>query len=187
VVPGCAPGPPRGLPRSNGEGEVPAGGPGGTAVAPGRGGPPGLPLPRSNGEGETPAGAAVAPGGTRPGLPRGPGDTGDWAPPTAGLPPTAGDSPPPGRAAARVGGGIFFGFSVLIFCSNFALSGTPFQPCSSFGFATVAFTAGGFAVGALVSFCGAATTSLSPCTLVSPPDLAAPGKSAAVCRSIVSR
>lgn len=157
----------------------------GVAVNPGRA--PSLPLPRSNGEGEIPAGASVAPGGTRPGFPRGPGDTAGWPPPTAGLAPTAGDSPP-GRAAARVGGGIFFGFSLLIFCSNLALSGTPFQPCSIFGCATLAFTAGGAALGgALASLGGAATTSLFPCTLVSAPDLAAADKSAAVSRSIVSR
>src|SRR5437870_1281412 len=107
------------LPRSNGEGDRPAG-PGGAAVTPGRGRPPGVGFPLSNGEGGPPGGAAVEPGSTRPGLPRGPGETGGLAPPTAGLPPTAGDGLPPGRAAARVGGGIFLGFSVLIFCFSSA-------------------------------------------------------------------
>ena len=176
VAPGLAPG--LGLPRSNGDGEIPAG----AAVAPGLG------LPRSNGEGEIPAGTAVAPGGTRPGLPRGPGETGSLPPGAAGgLAPTAGGLPAV-RAAARVGGGIFFGFSALIFCSTSALLETPFQPCSIFGCATLAFTAGGATlVGALVSLGGAPTMSLLPCTLVSVPDLAAADKSAAVCRSIVSR
>ena len=83
---------------------------------------------------------------------------------------------------------MFFGFSFLIFCSSSALLETPFQPRSIFGCATLAFTAGGATLGgALASFAGAATMSLSPCTLVSAPDLAAPDKSAAVCRSIVSR
>src|SRR5438105_8722563 len=135
-----------------------------------------------------PAGPAVAPGGTRPGLPRGPGETGALSPGAAGgLAPAAGGLPTT-RAAARVGGGIFFGFSVLIFCSSLALSGTPFQPCSIFGCATLAFTAGGATlVGALANLSGAPTTSLLPCTLVSAPDLAAADKSPAVCRSIVSR
>lgn len=172
------PGLPRALAPSDGE-----------TASPTRGGivPPGctadLPyaLPRSNGDGKRPAGAAVAPGAIRPGLPRGPGNTGCWAPPTAGLPPTA--AAPPGRAAARVGGGIFFGFSVLIFCSSCALSGTPFQPCSIFGCATLVFTAGGATLGgALASLGGAATMSLLPCTLVSAPDLAAADKSAVVSR-----
>jgi hypothetical protein len=87
-----------------------------------------------------------------------------------------------------VGGGIFFGFSVLIFCSTSALLETPFQPCSIFGCPTLAFTAGGATLGgALANLAGAATTSLLPCTLVSAPDLAAADKSVAVCRSILSR
>src|SRR5439155_7749357 len=136
-------------------------GPGGAAVTPGRGRPPGVGFPLSNGEGGPPGGAAVVPGSTRPGLPRGPGETGGLAPPTAGLPPTAGDGLPPGRAAARVGGGIFLGFSVLIFCFSSACLGTPAQPCSIFGCATFAFTARGASLGgALVSWGGAATMSL---------------------------
>jgi hypothetical protein len=52
-----------------------------------------------------------------------------------------------------VGGGIFFGFSVLIFCFNCASLGTLAQPFSIFGLATFAFTLGGAAPGAdLVSF-----------------------------------
>src|SRR5205823_2917422 len=104
-----------------------------------------------------------------------------------GLSPAAGDGPP-GRAAARVGGGMFFGFSLLIFCSSCALSGTPFQPRSIFGCVTFAFTAGGATLGgALANLGGAATRSLFPCTLVSAPDLAALDKSVAVCRSIARR
>jgi len=83
---------------------------------------------------------------------------------------------------------MFFGFSVLIFCSSSALLGTPFQPCSIFGCATFAFTAGGFAVGAaFTSFCGAAIRSLFPCTLVSVPDLTAVVRFVDACRSIASR
>ena len=177
--------------RGGGEGReaggaVAAGAPAGLVVAPGLA--PGLGLPRSNGEGEIPAGTAVAPGGTRPGLPRGPGETGSLPPGAAGgLAPTAGGLPAD-RAAARVGGGIFFGFSALIFCSTSALLETPFQPCSIFGCATLAFTAGGATLrGDLASLSGAATTSLLPWTFVSAPDLAAADKSPAVCRSIVSR
>ena len=143
---------------------------------------PGLPcgLPRSNGEGGAPAGAAVAPGGTRAGLPRGPGVIGIFSPGAAiGLSPTAGDGPP-GRAAARVGGGTFFGFSVLIFCSSSALLETPFQPRSIFGCATFAFTAGGLTLGgAFAILDGAATKSLSPCTFANAPDLAAADRSVA--------
>src|SRR5439155_6996640 len=131
--------------------------------------------PRSNGDGEPPnEGAAVAPGAARPGLPRGPGEVA--APPgaPAGLMPAPGAGLPASRAAARVGGGTFFGFSVLIFCSSSALLETPFQPRSIFGCATFAFTAGGFAVGgALAIFGGAATRSLLPCSLVSVPALTA--------------
>jgi hypothetical protein len=83
---------------------------------------------------------------------------------------------------------MFFGFSVLIFCSTSALLETPFQPCSIFGSATLDFTAGGATLGgALASLGGAATMSLLPWTLVSAPDLAAADKSPAVCRSMVSR
>src|SRR5260370_35206333 len=47
----------------------------------------------------------------------------------------AGEIPAGARpvAAGPVGGGMFFGFSVLIFCFNWASLGTPDQPCSSFG------------------------------------------------------
>src|SRR5207244_10776330 len=98
-------------------------GPARVGFTPGGGLPPGL--PRSKGEGEpTPGdltGAPVAAGGTRPGLPLGPGETGGAPPPgDAGLAPTAGDGPPGWRAAAAVGGGTFFGFSVLIFCFSCA-------------------------------------------------------------------
>src|SRR5207249_1187792 len=84
------------------------------------GGPPGL--PRSNGEGETAAGdLTVAAGGTRPGSPRGPGETGGAPPPRdAGFASAAGDAPPGARAPAAVGGGTFVGFSALIFCFSSA-------------------------------------------------------------------
>ena len=189
---GEAPGPPDlPLPRSNGEGETPRGGPAGVGFTPGDGRPRGL--PRSNGEGDTAAGdlagAAVAPGGTRPGLPLRPGETAGAATAAdAGLAPTAGDAPPGARAAAAVGGGTFFGFSVLIFCFSCASLGTPAQPRLILGCATFVFTAGGLAPGgALASLFGAATTSLFPCTLVSAPDLAASDRLAADCRSMLSR
>jgi len=108
------------LPRSNGEGDRPAG-PGGACVTPGRGRPPGVGFPRSNGAGEPRVIVAVAPGSTRPALPRGPGDNIGLAPPSAGLPSAAGNGLPPARAAARLGGGTFLGFSLLIFCSSSAL------------------------------------------------------------------
>ena len=83
---------------------------------------------------------------------------------------------------------MFFGFSVLIFCSSSALLDTFFQPRSIFGCATFAFTAGGFIVGAaFASFCGAATRSLFPCTLVSVPDLTAAVRFVEAPRSMVSR
>jgi len=67
----------------------------------------------------------LSPGGTRPGLPRGPGVTGIFPPgATIGLSPETAGEPPPDRAAARVGGGMFFGFSVLIFCSVRLVSNT---------------------------------------------------------------
>ena len=161
----------------------------GFAVAPGRGRAPGLPFPRSNGDGEPPnEGACVAPGTTRPALPRGPGVTAGPRSAPAGLVPGAGSGLPSSRAAARVGGGTFLGFSALIFCSNSALLGTPFQPRSIFGCATFAFTAGGFAVaGAFASLWGAETSSLLPCTLVSVPDLTAVVRLVVVSRSIASR
>ena len=180
---------PPGLPPSKGEGDTrPAPWPG-IAVAPGRGRAPGLPFPRSTGAGETPnEGACVAPGTTRPALPRGPGVAAGPRSAPAGLVPGAGNGLPASRAAARVGGGTFFGFSALIFCSSSALLGTPFQPCSIFGCATFAFTAGGFAVGgAAASFCGAATRSLLPWTFVSVPDLTAVVRLPGACRSIASR
>ena len=139
---------PPGLPPSNGEGDTRPAPSSGIAVAPGRGRAPGLPFPRSTGDGEPPnEGACVAPGATRPALPRGPGVTAGPRSAPAGLVPGAGTGLPSSRAAARVGGGTFFGFSALIFCSSSALLGTPFQPRSIFGCATFAFTAGGFAVG----------------------------------------
>ena len=180
---------PPGLPPSKGEGDTrPAPSPG-IAVAPGRGRDPGLPFPRSNGDGETPnEGGCVAPGATRPPLPRGPGVPAGPRSAPAGLVPPAGIGLPASRAAARVGGGTFFGFSVLIFCSTSALLGTPFQPCSIFGCATFAFTAGGLAVGgAFAGFWGAATSNLLPCTFVNVPDLTAAERLPAVCRSIASR
>src|SRR5436189_277100 len=72
-------GPPGGLPRSNGDGETPVGGPGGVGFAP---------------------------GGVRPSLPFGPGETAG-APAAAGAvapAPTAGGGVPPPRADAPVGG-----------------------------------------------------------------------------------
>jgi hypothetical protein len=76
----------------------------------------------------------------------------------------------------------------LIFCSSSALLGTPFQPRSIFGCATRVFTACGFAPGAaFASFCGAATSSLFPCTFVSVPDFTAVARFVEACRSIVSR
>ena len=179
---------PPGLFPSAGEGGTrPASSPG-SAVAPGRSRVPGLPFPRSIGDAPN-EGASVAPGATRPALPaRGAGvPAGPRSAPT-GLVPPAGTGLPASRAAARVGGGTFFGFSVLIFCSSSALLGTPFQPRSIFGCATFAFTAGGFAVGAaFASFWGAATRSLFPCTLVSVPDLIAVVRLVGACRSIASR
>src|SRR5258708_24079779 len=166
---------PPGLPPSSGEGDTRSAPSSGFAVAPGRGRAPGLPFPRSNGDGETPnEGAAVPPGSARPPLPRGPGVAAGPRSAPAGLVPGAGAGLPASRAAARVGGGTFFGFSVLIFCSSSALLGTFFQPCSSFGCATLAFTAGGFAVGgAVASLVGAPISSLLPCTFVSVPDFKA--------------
>ena len=180
---------PPGLPPSSGEGDTRPASSSGFAVAPGRGRAPGLPFPRSTGDGEPPnEGACVAPGTTRPALPRGPGVAAGPRSAPAGLVPGAGAGLPASRAAARVGGGTFFGFSVLIFCSSSALLGTPFQPCSIFGCATFAFTASGFAVGgAFVSFWGAATRSLFPCTLVSVPDLNAAVRLVGASRSIASR
>src|SRR5262249_47651773 len=150
-----------GLPPSDGGGDTRSA-PSGIAVAAGRRPAPGLFLPRSTAVGDSPnEGAAVAPGATRPVLPRGPGaPAGPPSAPDKVVPP-AGAGLPPSRAAARVGGGTFLGFSALIFCSSSVLLDTPFQPCSIFGCATFAFTAGGFAVaGAVPSFCGAATSSL---------------------------
>lgn len=175
--------------RPSGAGDTrPAPSPG-TAVASGRGRAPGRPFPRSTGDGEPPnEGAGVPPGATRPALPRGPGVPAGWRSAPAGLVPGAGAGLPASRAAARVGGGTFLGSWVLIFCSSSALLGTPFQPRSIFGCATFAFTAGGFAVGAaFVSFWGAATTSLFPCTLVSVPDLSAVVRLVGACRSIANR
>lgn len=83
---------------------------------------------------------------------------------------------------------MFFGFSLLILCSNSARFETPFQPCSILGCATFAFTAGGFTVGgALANLGGAAIRSLLPCTLVSVPDLTAAERLPGVSRSMVSR
>jgi hypothetical protein len=80
------------------------------------------------------------------------------------------------------------GFSVLIFCSNFVLSGTPAQPFSIFGCATFAFTAGGLTVpDAPAILVGAATRSLLPCTLVSVPDFTAVVRLVGVCLSMASR
>lgn len=178
-----------GLPRSDGDGDMRSSPSPGFAVAPGRGPRPALPLPRSPGNGDSPnEGAAEAPGFTRSALPLGPGvTTGPRSAPVGLVPPT-GAGLPPSRAAARVGGGIFFGFSALIFCCSSALLGTPFQPCSIFGCATFALTAGGFALGAaFASLWGAAIMSLLPCTFVNVPDLTAVVRFVAVCRSIVSR
>lgn len=165
-------------------------------------------MPRSGGAGETragcPAGVGFASGvvvlasggvpfgigGTRPGLLFGPGEIGGSPPAAgaAGLAPISGCGPLPARAAARVGGGMFLGFSVLIFCFSCASLGTPVHPRLSFGCATLVFTVGGLAVaGAFASLAGAATTSLFPCTFVSAPDLAAAERLVADCRSILSR
>ena len=192
LVGGVIPGRPRppGLRPSEGGGETCSAPSPGIAVAPGRGRPPALPFPRSNGAGETPnEGGAVAPGATRPCLPRGPGEV---AVPPAGAPagalPAPGAGLPPSRAAARVGGGTSFGFSVLSFCSSSALLGTFFQPCSIFGCATLALTAGGFAVGGAAPILGGApTSSLLPCTFVSVPDFRAADRFVGVSRWIVSR
>jgi hypothetical protein len=121
----------------------------GTVVAPGRGRTPGRAFPRSTGNGEPPnEGACVVPGATRPALPRGPGVPAGPRSAPAGLVTGAGAGLPSSRAAARVGGGTFLGFSALIFCCSSSLLGTPFQPRSIFGCATFALTAGGFAAGA---------------------------------------
>src|SRR6266550_2065816 len=109
------------------------------------------------------AGVPVRPGwGCSPGRPlRLPLSTGDpvAAGEAIGLPPAvgavaAGEAPAgPRPAAVPVGGGIFFGFSVLIFCFSCASLGTPAQPFSIFGLATFAFTLEGAAPGAdLLSF-----------------------------------
>jgi len=83
---------------------------------------------------------------------------------------------------------MFFGFCVLIFSFSSASLGTPFHPCSIFGCATFAFTAGGFAFGAaFASFWGAATRSLFPCTFVNVPDFTAVVRFVDASRSIVSR
>src|SRR5262249_19456463 len=158
-----------GLPPSAGDGATRAAPSSGIAVAPGRNRAPGLPFPRSPGAGEPPnEGTCVAPGATRPAPPP---RAGALRSAPTGPVPAAGAGPPSSRAVARVGGGIFFGSSDLIFCSSSDLLGTFFQPCSIFGCATFAFTAGGFAAGAaFASFWGAATRSLFPCTLVSVPD-----------------
>jgi hypothetical protein len=155
---------PPGLPASDGGGDTRSPLSPGIAVAPGRGRAPGRPFPRSTADGDSPnEGAAVAPGATRPALPRGAGVPAGPRSAPDGLTPPAAAALPPSRAAARVGGGTFFGFSALIFCSSSALLGTSFQPCSIFGCATFAFTAGGFAVaGAVASLWGAATRSLFP-------------------------
>jgi len=81
-----------------------------------------------------------------------------------------------------------FGFSVLIFSFNCAALATPVQPFSIFGCATFVFMRGGAIPGAgLLILAGAATTSLSPCTFVNAPDLAAAEKSAPGCRSSLRR
>ena len=147
--------------------------------------PGGVALGGSVARGDTPG--EVIPRGVAAGEPAPPGFAGEagGAPAPPGVP--DGGLPAP-RAAALVGGGTFFGFSVLIFCFSCASLGTPAQPRLIFGCATLVFTAGGLAPGgALVSLFGAATTSLFPCTFVSAPDLAAAEILAADCRSILSR
>jgi hypothetical protein len=90
-----------------------------------------------------------------------------------------------------VGGGIFLLSSVCIFffTSSFCFgSETPDQPSSTFALATFSFTVGG-AIG-LADFLivvGAATTSLSPSTFVSVPDLTATPASKLVCCSTFRR
>jgi hypothetical protein len=109
VTPGCPR--PAGLPRSAGEGEACPALSSGFAIAPGRVRSRAFSFPRPDGEGEVPnEGAVVAPGITRPRFPRGPGDVS--APPVAfaGLVPAPGTGLPSARAAARVGGGMFFEF-----------------------------------------------------------------------------
>src|SRR4029079_19694313 len=100
----------------------------------------------------------------------------------------AGAGLPSSRAAARVGGGTFLGFSALIFCCSSVLLGTCFQTRAIFGCATFCFTAGGFAAGAaFASLCGAVIRSLFPCTLLSVPDLNAVVRFVGASRSIASR
>ena len=96
------------------------------------------------------------------------------APVAAGLAPIAGDAPAARPVAgAPVGGGMFFGFSVLIFCCNCALafgSEMPDQPVSSFGCAIFAFTFFGASVGgAFFTVIGAATISLPLSTFMAAP------------------
>jgi hypothetical protein len=83
---------------------------------------------------------------------------------------------------------MFLGFSVFIFCFNWASLETPDQPCSIFGCASLVFTLGGaIDLGGFCSLVGAATTSLSPCTFVKAPDLAAADRSTFAWRSILRR
>ena len=148
-------------------------------VNPGWVGAPGLPgrLPLSVGVTRAPGAGETAPAGEPAGVPSAPGLPGRFprspgatealtageaiAPGDAAgeMPPAAGEAP----AAPRVGGGIFFGFSVLIFSFSCASLATPPQPCWIFGCATLVFTLGGATPGAgLLIFCGAATSSVPP-------------------------
>src|ERR1043166_255003 len=110
----------------------------------------------------------------------------------AGLATAAGDVPaagaageaPAGLCAASAlsrgltfGGGTFLGSSLFIFCFRSACafgSETPLQPCSTFGLSIFFLTIfGAIRFGAFSNLSGAATISLSPCTLVRPLDCAA--------------
>jgi len=189
------------LPLSNGAAEV-AGAPVAVGLAPAVGGvPAGLPFPRPLSNGAVGAVGELMPAGDAGGVPMAPGRPGRFplSGPATGavgagevMPAggTVGEIPPGARpaAAAPVGGGMFFGFSVWIFCFNCAALATPVQPFSIFGCATLVFTRGGAIAwtGLLILF-GAATTSLSPWTLVIPPDLAAADRSTFACRSSLRR
>ena len=144
VTPGRAR--PPGLPPSNGEGDRRPAPSSGFAVAPGRGRPPALPFPRSTGDGETPNEGACC----RARNLRVPVFREDQAklPDRHPRPLDLCQQPAPGclpRARRRESAAErSLDFRFLIFCSSSALLGTPFQPCSNFGCATLAFTAGGF-------------------------------------------
>ena len=92
---------------------------------------------------------------------------------------------------ATVGGGTDFGSSFCIFSFNSACafgSPTGSQPCSTDVCASFSFTTlGATGFGGFWNCCGAAMTSLSPCTFIRDFDLAAVTGSTFVSRSRVSR